>query len=109
MNLEKIIKDKPRTAPGSAQPSEVTALKVFEILDLYSLSMNKTNKRKMIIKKLEVNDKKTELKVKLDKSLKSIILKLSITLYIIKESGITNPKKIGKKLKIYGNKLVFCL
>ena len=56
MNLEKIIKDKPRTAPGSAQPSEVTALKVFEILDLYSLSINKTNKRKMTIKKLEIND-----------------------------------------------------
>ena len=36
----------------------------------------------MTIKKLEINDKKTELKVKLDKSLKSIILKLSITLFI---------------------------
>ena len=53
----------------------------------------------MTIKKLEINDKKTELKVKLDRSLKSIILKLSITLYMINERGIINPKKNWKETK----------
>ena len=48
--LEKIIRERPRTAPGNAYPSDVNIVNIFDWLDLYWLSTKRIkSKSKTII------------------------------------------------------------
>ena len=107
--LEKIISDRPRTAPGNAYPSDVNRFNIFDWLDLYWLSTKRIKSKSKTIIELETPDINIELAVYEVNSTKLYEPILSTTLNKIKNKGIKKPNTIGKKLNKYGRIVFFWL
>tara|TARA_B100000925_G_scaffold216967_1_gene165976 strand:+ start:901 stop:1236 length:336 start_codon:yes stop_codon:yes gene_type:complete len=100
--LEKIISDRPRTAPGNAYPNDVNIVNIFDRLDLYWLSTKRIKSKNITIIELETADINIELTVYVVNSTNLYEPILSTTLNKIKIKGIKKPNTIGKKLNKYG-------
>mgnify|MGYP004112516681 CR=1 FL=1 len=100
--LEKIISERPRTAPGNAYPSDVNIVNIFDWLDLYWLSAKRIKSKSITIIELETTEINIELAVYVVNSTNLYEPILSTTLNKIKIKGIKKPNAIGKKLNKYG-------